>query len=266
MIKLVATDLDGTLLDEEKRLPAEIFPLIEQLIGRGVLFAAASGRQYANLRALFAPVQDKIVFLCENGALVKYREETLFSDPIDDFRVKSALKTIRSVPRLSPMLCGVDYTYIESRNEPFYSYALRSYTNCKLVDRLEGVIGREPVCKIAIYDELPAEEHCYRLLPPLLEGLKVTLSGDDWCDVMTPSADKGGAIRFLRGHFCLKREECLAFGDQMNDYEMLLECGAAYVPANAYPPLKERFPSMASNKEGGVVQKLREILERGELL
>lgn len=266
MIKLIATDLDGTLLDEEKRLPEEIFPLIDKLCGRGVLFAPASGRQYANLRVLFSPVKDKIVFLCENGALVKYREETLFCDPIDDFRVKSALKVIRSFHGLFPMLCGVDCTYIESDKEPFYSYAVRSYTNCALVDRLESVIGREPVCKIAIYDELPAEEHCYRLLPPLLPALKVTLSGYDWCDVSNPSADKGGAIRFLREHFRLKREECLAFGDQMNDYEMLLECGAAYVPENAYPPLKAKFPSTASNNEGGVVRKLREMLDQGDLL
>ena len=81
MIKLIATDLDGTLLDGERKLPAEIFPLIERLYSAGILFAPASGRQYASLQELFRPVEDKVVFVCENGALVKYRGETLFSRP-----------------------------------------------------------------------------------------------------------------------------------------------------------------------------------------
>ena len=70
MVKFIASDLDGTLLDGERRLPEEIFPLIRKLTSLGVLFAPASGRQYANIRKLFAPVADDVVFICENGALV----------------------------------------------------------------------------------------------------------------------------------------------------------------------------------------------------
>ena len=62
MVKFIASDLDGTLLDGEKHLPEEIFGLIGQLHERGILFAAASGRQYANLEKLFAPVKDKVLF------------------------------------------------------------------------------------------------------------------------------------------------------------------------------------------------------------
>ena len=100
MIKFIATDLDGTLLDEDKKLPEEIFSVIEELAKRNILFAPASGRQYANLRKLFAPVADKVVFICENGALVKYREETLLLDPIKETYLKDALDEIRAIPHL----------------------------------------------------------------------------------------------------------------------------------------------------------------------
>lgn len=267
MIKLIATDLDGTLLDEEKRLPEKIFGLIEQLHERGILFAPASGRQYANLKELFFPVWEKLVFLCENGALVKYRDETLYLDPVPIPAVRQAIAQIRAIPRLFPMICGVDCTYIESDKEPFYSYALRSYTRCALVNDLDEVIGREPVCKIAIFDELPAAQHCYALLPQRLPHLRTILSGDDWCDVSVPTADKGAAMRFVRGYFGLKKEECVSFGDQMNDLEMLLECGHAFLPENAYPPLKERFlHTVPSNAEGGVLRKIEEILQTGGIL
>lgn len=262
MIKLIATDLDGTLLDDEKRLPAEMFGLIEKLCEKGILFAPASGRQYANLKALFAPVWDKLVFVCENGALVKYRGETLYLDPVPDGCIGGALKEIRSVDGLFPMLCGETCAYIENDEEPFRTFAYASYTNCERVERLENVIGREKICKIAVYDALPAAEHCLRVLPSRLPALRTAISGPDWCDVSAPTADKGGAIGFIRRYFSLKREECAAFGDHMNDYEMLLACGFSYVTENAYPPLKTLIPNVIpSNNEKGVLQKIGQLME-----
>lgn len=261
MVKFIATDLDGTLLDSKKKLPQEIFPLIEKMHEKGVLFSPASGRQYASLLEFFAPVADKVVFICENGALVKYRGETLFSDPIPEGSIKRALNEIRAIPHLFPMLCGVRSAYIENKEEPFRTYAHASYTACEETDNLDFVIGKEDICKIAVFDELPATEHCIKLLPPRLPDLRTILSGADWCDVSAPEADKGEAVRFLRRHFGLEREECVAFGDHMNDYGMLLECGRAFVPENAYAPLKEQIgQTVPSNDDNGVVLKIKELL------
>ena len=260
MIKFIATDLDGTLLDGKRNLPDETFEIIEQLHARGILFAPSSGRQYANLKKLFAPVADKVLFISENGALVKYREKTLHLNPIGKKLLKETLAEIRAIPHLLPVLCGVNSAYIEDRNEPFRSYSVDAYTNCVDVASLNDVIGREPVCKIAVYDEI-SSEHCIRTLPPRLPKLRTILSGDNWCDVSAPDANKGEAMRFIRTHFSLKREECVAFGDHMNDYEMLLECGRAYVTENAYPPLKELIgQTVPANTEHGVLQKIKQIL------
>lgn len=266
MIKFIATDLDGTLLDDEKRLPEEIFPLIEQLYSRGILFAPASGRQYANLEKLFFPVKDKVLFLCENGALVKYHGETLYLDPIDDDYLKDALDEIRALPDLYPMLCGARSAYIENSEMPFFQYAMLSYTNCEKVNNLDDVIGREPVCKIAVYDAIAAAEHCIKVLPQKLPNLRTIISGFDWCDISSTTANKGRAIRFIQEKFGFQKEECIAFGDHMNDYEMLLECGHAYVPENAYPPLKRLIrATIPPNGEGGVITKLKEILKATEV-
>ncbi len=261
MIRLIACDLDGTLLDGNKQLPAEIFDLIPRLGAMGVLFAPASGRQYANLRALFAPVENEVLFICENGALVKFRGETLYRSPVEDAYLPQALAEIRALPHLYPVLCGEDCAYLENREEPFYGLSMAAYTNCKLVPSLDGVIGREPVCKIAVYDELGAAENCIRVLPARLPALRTALSGADWCDVSAPEVDKGAAIRVIRTEFGIRREECVAFGDHMNDYEMLVECGRAYVPENGYPPLIRLIgQTVPSNERGGVLLKLRELL------
>ena len=71
MIRLVASDIDGTLLPYGgTAIPEEIFAEIDRLAGKGILFCPASGRQYTSLRRLFAPVADRVPFLCENGAVV----------------------------------------------------------------------------------------------------------------------------------------------------------------------------------------------------
>ena len=233
MIKLIATDLDGTLLNNDRRLPEGIFDAVSELLAHGVLFAPASGRQYANVKKLFAPVSDKIMFICENGALVKYRGKTIYSYPITDGDVLTALNEIRLIPHLFPMLCCEENAYVETCAEPFYSCATDSYDNCIKVNSLNDVIGREHVCKIAIYDELGSAAHCIKELPPRLKNLNIILSGADWCDVSAPASSKGAAIRFIRKKFSLRREECVSFGDHMNDFEMLSECGLAYVTENA---------------------------------
>lgn len=78
MIRLIACDMDGTLLDENKRLPRDLFPALDALRAQGVSFAVASGRQYASLRKDFLPVVGHMLFISENGALVMRGDERLF--------------------------------------------------------------------------------------------------------------------------------------------------------------------------------------------
>ena len=78
MIKLIASDLDGTLLQNEaQELTPRAIELIRALTQKGVHFVAASGRQYANIRRLFAPLGFDIPYIAENGSMCVYKEETI---------------------------------------------------------------------------------------------------------------------------------------------------------------------------------------------
>ena len=78
MIKLVASDLDGTLLHNyQQTVPKEIYDTIKALHEKGIIFTAASGRQYANIRRLFAPLGFDIPYIAENGSMCVYKEEIL---------------------------------------------------------------------------------------------------------------------------------------------------------------------------------------------
>ncbi len=79
MKRLIASDIDGTLLkDGQQTLDDIFFDLISTLHAQGVLFVAASGRQLASLNMLFEPVADDIVFIAENGAYVSYKDEIIY--------------------------------------------------------------------------------------------------------------------------------------------------------------------------------------------
>ena len=83
MIKLVASDLDGTLLlNGAQSVEDSMFETIGKLLDRGILFAPASGRQMTSLKRLFAPVAEELVYISENGALVSYKGKTIAKTPM----------------------------------------------------------------------------------------------------------------------------------------------------------------------------------------
>ncbi len=261
MIKLITSDLDGTLLDDEGKLPEGIFPAIEKLAERGILFCPASGRQLVALQKMFEPVSDKILFMAENGAIVSYKGELLRCDNLPAQDVLRALDAVRSVPDAHPLLCTPGCAYYESEAQPFLSYVQASYiSNAK--GCLNDIARKEKVCKIAVYDGNGPENNGMKILPAHLSDLRIIQSGGNWLDISQKHADKGEALRFILRRLGIDKDECAAFGDHMNDYEMLLECGHPYVTANAYPPLKKIIgKTVPSNAEQGVLKSLLLIAE-----
>ncbi|MCM1438573.1 MAG: Cof-type HAD-IIB family hydrolase [Roseburia sp.] len=261
MIKLIASDLDGTLLPPSKIMPHETFELIEKMHGRGILFAPASGRQLPNLKKLFAPVLDKIAIIAENGGLVWLGGEIIFCNPTPADDALRALKAIRGCEGLYPVVSCADCAYYEDGYPRFVEILKRSYSSERRVDNLKKVIGAEKVIKISVWDDLPAAEHGGKILPPQLTGLRAMVSGYDWLDVSAAHANKGRALKALMARLGVLKDECAAFGDHMNDCEMLEASGHPYVTANAYPPLKRLIgEEIPSNADFGVITKIKELI------
>ncbi|KFK48063.1 HAD family hydrolase, partial [Vibrio vulnificus] len=78
-MKFIAADMDGTLLDPSGKLAPEFFHIYQTLEDKGIIFAAASGRQYYSLRETFAPINDRMMFIAENGTLVMHQGKELYS-------------------------------------------------------------------------------------------------------------------------------------------------------------------------------------------
>ena len=261
MIKLIASDMDGTLLDSKKRLPKDFLETIQTLRDRGVLFAVASGRQYAALRRDLEPLVPYIYFICENGALVMYRDEQVLIDPMDAGDLHDTVTACRALSGVYPVVCRASSGLIESTADPaFIAETCRYYPSASVVDDLTEHCDLHDVCKVAFYDEGDAQTHELPVLNEKLgDRLSVILSGPHWVDIMKPGVNKGKAMRRLQEKLGIRPEECMAFGDYLNDCELLESVGESYAMKNSHPKLLAMAKYIApSNDEDGVMRVIRE--------
>ena len=261
MIKLIASDMDGTLLDSQKRLPRDLLPVLRALREKGTVFAVASGRQYAALQRDMQAVADDILFICENGALVMERGRRLHIDPMTASTVADAIRAAKELRGVWPVLCRAEVALVErGASEEFMRATAPYYPSLRVVDDLLACCDSGDVCKVAFYDEGDAQTHELPVLQDKLgEELSVILSGEHWVDAMRRGVHKGGAMRALQEKLRIAPEECMAFGDYLNDCELLESVGESYAMENAHPRLKEMARYIAPrNDEDGVLRVIRE--------
>ena len=194
-IKLIACDLDGTLLHPGEREPrSEAFELIDELHRRGIVFMPASGRQYASLRYLFAPVADELAYVCENGALVMSEGHAVVKRSMERSLAMDIANAVVAFPHADVTLSCEGHLYTMSGNDAFVDH-LRYEVHCDVavVDRPEDI--DEDVIKIAFQTpetEQPAAlEYFERLFS---DRVDVMTSGTEWTDFIGFDSGKGSAL------------------------------------------------------------------------
>lgn len=261
MIRLIATDMDGTLLDSRKQMPADLVRVVRALKKQGVDFVVASGRQYHALRRDFEEIADEVLFIAENGALIVEKGERLFADPLPADTIGDILGATRHIPQICPVVCCADGALVEaSASEEFIRNVKHYYANTRVVENLiECCTGLEDVCKVAFFDETQAGTRALPVLERALsDRLTVIFSSEQWVDVMKPGVNKGRAMAMLMQMKGLERGECMAFGDYLNDKELLEAVGESYAMENAVEEIKCIAKHIApSNDEDGVLRVIR---------
>lgn len=260
-VRLIVTDMDGTLVDDSKQIHDELWPLIDELDGRGVTFCVASGRQYENLRRQFEDVADELVFIAENGSWVVAHGREIWSDGLGLEVAREAVGRVRGIRGAGAVLCGKRSAWVERRDAPFVEEIRRYYARLQVVDDLLEVV--DDVLKVAVYAFGSAEHDA----APALLGLRaaqVVVSGPHWVDVVNPAANKGRALRHVQEALGVTRDQTMAFGDFLNDLEMMDAALYSFAMANAHPQLKERARWVApTNNANGVVRTIRAVLGLG---
>jgi len=259
-IRLVATDMDGTLVDDAKQIHDELWPLIDELFARGITFCPASGRQYENLRQQFEDVADELVFIAENGTYVVTHGRELFWDGLALDVARRLVLRVREIPDAGAVLCGKRSAYVERRDPPFVDQVALYYARLRIVpDLLE--VEDDDVLKLTVYDFISAEHNTAKRLADFGATHKVMVSSPHWVDVTSHTANKGAAVRKVQETLGVTPDQTMVFGDFLNDLEMMDAATYSFAMANAHPRLKERASWVApANNANGVVRTIRAVL------
>ena len=240
MIKLVASDLDGTLLMKgAQSLPEDIFPLIRQLKELGILFVAASGRQYANMKKMFAPVADDMAFICENGGLAVYHENVMYQNYFDQNLVREIAECIYNREG-SEFTCSTkDFYYIRPKTEHFRDLMINVVGNvCKEINSFEEIT--EPCMKLAVYERGGLQDDTIHYWNERFgDKCTVVTSGTAWVDFIPFDTNKAKGVEKYQEILGIRPEECIVFGDEYNDIAMLKSVPYSFAMAHAKDGVKQ---------------------------
>ena len=258
-IKLIIADMDGTLLDDNHRINSEFWEVLDVMKEKGILFSVASGRQYYALLKYFESVKNDIVFICENGSYVVYRDEELFSDVMKCEDVEELVKKTHNRSGVSITLCGKKNGYIEKDDPGFKKTVEKYYERVSIVEDILKI--DDEILKVSICEHSGVQQETVDYYNNTDSNYTARASTDIWIDAANKTADKGEAVEFIQKKLNIRREETAAFGDYLNDLEMMESAGHSYAMKNAHPDIKKTAECIVgSNNENGVVEKIKEIL------
>ncbi len=264
MIRLVATDVDGTLVpDGTSHINPEYFPVIEELRRLGIQFAVASGRQEDSLHRLFAPVKDRVFFISSNGGVLSTSTRILFTTPMEPSGLRQLLEQCRQLPECELLIAASQATYCQVGANPEFLRWLREEYRFTI----EEVPDLEAVCqdavKLSVYHKPDGKPHpATALVEPWKGRITGVVSGPEWVDFADPRVQKGAAIRILQESLEISPEETMVFGDQLNDVSMLRQAAYSYAVGSARPEVKAEAARIAPPlAEDGVLQVLKKLAE-----
>lgn len=263
MIKLIASDLDGTLIPEGTQdMEPGFMEVLQELLDRGYLFYAASGRQYMNMYRRFSRFADRMGFICENGALVMENREQRYIQQIPWEKVCAISEDIMSFPETEICLSGVKACYIRPRTSWFEHQMLHVLQNeCTLFERLEEI--DDQIVKISMYiHNFP--ENVKKIYGFFSEKYKdyadFVYGGNDWLDMILKDSGKGLALKAVLEQKGLNPEEILVFGDNQNDISMLELTPNSYVMAHSETDVKNHASHICTS----VTETLKDFLYKSK--
>ena len=261
-VKLVVSDMDGTLLNSKGEVSPQFFKLFKELQKHQIHFVAASGRQYNSIIHKLDAIKNAIIVIAENGGITKQKENVLQVNKLEPQKITEIIPVLRNIKDTHIVLCGKEVAYIETTDKKFVSMFNEYYKSFKIVDDLTKIIFDTDFLKIAVYHSNSSEEYIYPLVKHLKNDFLLKISGKNWLDVSDAKANKGNALRTVQKLLGVTKKETMVFGDYHNDLEMLACANFSFAMKNAHEDIKNAANfETESNDNFGVEKILERLIE-----
>jgi Cof subfamily protein (haloacid dehalogenase superfamily) len=277
VIRLVAIDVDGTLIDSSGRIPAANLEALHAAAGRGIHLAVVTGRSYPFALPAVRELPDPLTLVVYNGAVARIRDgATIARRTLDAAVARNVLVYTRAwrsattvqFDRADAGQTLYDRLSWDQPNRRGYYAKVRAHVS--QVDDLEAALQDGEPVQVAFNGPTADMRRLQRELEahPDLAALSVSAThypARDFSlvDVNAAGASKSGALAAVAAHYDVAREEVFAIGDNHNDIDMLCWAGSAAVMGNAEPEvLALGLPITDTNDRAGLARALAEFVLR----
>ncbi|WP_237261098.1 Cof-type HAD-IIB family hydrolase [Thiomicrorhabdus immobilis] len=261
-IKLVVSDLDGTLLNPDHKLTQPTIDSVNALVQQGVQFMLATGRHYEDVYLIAQQLGVNLYLITSNGARVHNPlGELLYEDHMPAEAVKTVLDLSKGFG-IHRNLYQQDLWLVEEPHEQLlaihhesgFEYQIKDFSQIDLahIDKIYFTAEHERLLEL----EAVLNQH-------LADKLYITFTSPEYLEVMNLGVSKGHALQMILQQSGILPEEVMALGDGMNDLEMLQLAGHGVVMANASDTVKSQLPYLPianSNAEDGVADYLQKTI------
>lgn len=267
-IKVVVSDLDGTLLNTAHKISDYTKTIFQELHIQGYLLVVATGRHHLDAMAIIEKLEVPVYLVSSNGARVHSPErEELFAFNLDSDVVKAALN-VEIDPEITVVLFKENVWQTNKWNERLNSFQEELKYRPELVDYKK----LEDFGAIKIFFSCQDHEKLVKLKDAILENssehLHHAFSLPTCLEFMDKSIDKAVAIETVLEREGFTLAEAVAFGDGFNDVQMLSAAGKGLIMGNAPAILKEELPDLEvikTNAEDGVAKYIASKILNKEL-
>ena len=287
MIKLIASDMDGTLLNHNHKIPKENVELINYAKNQGIEFVVATGRAYYEALPALNEENINCDVISFNGGIVYDKNGNIIS--ITPMLPKDLYYTIEILKSfdISYQLYTKNTIYTTSIETDINAYIdlirsngyepdgehLRAEAQQKLdvgyiteVENIELYLNEKenpPIKIIAISNDISKLENAAKLLSENT-SISVTSSGANNIEIMHKNATKGEALKEIAKIYGINLENAVAIGDNLNDQAMLDIVGYSVAMKNGNTILKEqaKYVTEKTNSEGGVADTIFKLIEQ----
>ncbi len=276
--RMVALDIDGTLLDPSGALRTTVRDAVRETLDAGVLVTIATGRRFESASAVARALGLELPLVLHGGTIIQDSEsaEVLYEDVMDPALLGEVIAEIvrhdqQPVLFTSPAAGGTLHTGPSERDSPAAARYLDGQPRVRRssYDVLPstkhtvsvGVLQSDDVLR-PLYEALQSMHSCFVLLwdpDPMYEG-----GVDHLLDVLNAGCSKFKALAYLAGHYGIHTDEVMAIGDQVNDLDLIGNVGLGVAMGNAIPAVQQCAKAVVgTNAEDGVAEALRRfVLDR----
>lgn len=262
MIKLVATDMDHTLLDDDSKLPHNFDEVLRELKRNDIHMVLASGRTLFSIKQKAKDYLDNLSFVSDNGAIVEHNGTILYHSVFSEEDIATVTHTFRKCKETSIIASGIDCAYVELGDPIHEGYLEEYYPGFSIVDDLTALdvdIVKITACSL----QHTVDNYNHYVKGPLKEKYNAVTAGAVWIDVMHRGVNKGNGLKHLLEALHIAPEDIVTFGDYHNDIQMLELAGRSYAVSNAHDDVKQIADEViGSNNENSVMNQIQKLIKK----